>query len=1064
MVYNHLTTEFGWPDANDIFTPTEPGAKVLVQRTQNKLGRALEQQTGISGIRVGVLASDPDTSDAPLAIVCEFPTPVQETTLLAAHRLAWNFSRSLLLITIEPGIIRKWSCCDPPLTHADNSHRVEHQPEDSLHDLRSPELLPPVRFDLTQGQWREQQAAESLSWIDLVSGAFFRSHRNRFKREQRADTMLLSNLQEVRRTLQSMELEDKYIHDLLARMIFVQFLFDRKDSNNLAALNEYKLHDLYDEGILSNIYTSLADILENYDDTYALFDWLNQQFNGDLFPGDGGTPYKNKAAWHEEQQAVRPEHIHKLAEFVRGDMRMADGQLCLWRHYAFDVIPLEFISSIYEEFVSTETGVGVHYTRDYVVDLMLDRVLPWESDQWDVSILDPACGSGIFLVRAYQRLIYRWKYAHPGEDIPPATLRYVLEHNLMGIDSDSHAVRVASFSLYLAMCDEIDPRHYWSNPDRVRFPALRNKRIIQSDFFGESIPGFRTTEDAGTYDIVIGNPPWGSATLTKQAKQWMKDHTWNIANNDLGMLFIVKSTYLTKPDGLICMVQSTNALLANISGKAVRLRHKLFLDFKKVESVINFAAFRTTDVQLFTGVKVPTCVLTLRNAAPDGDSFVYECPKPLYTGEDTIRILIDEQDTHFIYPHDVIEEPSLWSILMWGGERDRDLIRRLKRYTNLEQMKAQELVHTRRGITPGDRAKKQDELLGKRYVDTTAFSKTANLYLDAHELDPIVDPFIDSSESTDLRAFQLPQLLIKTSWIQRTQRFQAKMVQAPPDIGGVMCSKSLLSVHTPQQDDALLETCCVCFNSIFATYYLFLTSGRLAFDRSEPRIQELQQLPIPNASPHSLEGLNTPEAIDQRVYELFGFQEADSMLIEDMVQYTLADFKGKGNRPGYQPTHRSCQEEATRQLEPELSAYCEVFLKVLKATYGQDKSIGAVIFSEAAHPTLPMRMVGICLNDSSLNVVHVESFESREVRQRILELHRLSQHSDHPSIVYQRCLRTYDSKQIGDDTALIIHIVKPDSIRYWTRSMALRDADEVVADLMMWATSSADMEKIRRST
>ena len=80
--------------------------------------------------------------------------------------------------------------------------------------------------------------------------------------------------------------------------------------------------------------------------------------------------------------------------------------------YSFDVVPLEFISSIYEEFV---TAKGAHYTPGYLVDFMLDEVLPWGGEQWDLKILDPACGSGIFLVKAYQRLIQRWKNAHPDQ-------------------------------------------------------------------------------------------------------------------------------------------------------------------------------------------------------------------------------------------------------------------------------------------------------------------------------------------------------------------------------------------------------------------------------------------------------------------------------------------------------------------------------------------------------------------------------------------------------------------------------------------------------------------------
>jgi hypothetical protein len=178
------------------------------------------------------------------------------------------------------------------------------------------------------------------------------------------------------------------------------------------------------------------------------------------------------------------------------------------------------------------------------------------------------------------------------------------------------------------------------------------------------------------------------------------------------------------------------------------------------------------------------------------------------------------------------------------------------------------------------------------------------------------------------------------------------------------------------------------------------------------------------------------------------------MLIEDMVQYTLADFKGKGNRPGYQPTKRWQQDGANGRAEPELQSYCEVLRKVLKAAYGQDKSIGTVILSETAQSKLPVRMVGVYLNDPSLNMVEVVPLESQQLRHRLLELHKMAQDSENPHVIYQRCIRTYEAKQVQGAPVLLVHIIKPDQVRYWTRSMALRDGDEIAADLMVWGASS----------
>ena len=126
-------------------------------------------------------------------------------------------------------------------------------------------------------------------------------------------------------------------------MIFVQFLLDRKDQDGNPALTVGKLHRLKKEGRLTEVHSSFASVLRNYDDTYSLFDWLNSKFNGDLFPGKGDTRDERLLGWERETAVVKPKHLHVLADFIRGDLDMASKQMCLWPQYAFDVIPLEFI-------------------------------------------------------------------------------------------------------------------------------------------------------------------------------------------------------------------------------------------------------------------------------------------------------------------------------------------------------------------------------------------------------------------------------------------------------------------------------------------------------------------------------------------------------------------------------------------------------------------------------------------------------------------------------------------------------------------------------------------------
>ncbi len=472
-------------------------------------------------------------------------------------------------------------------------------------------------------------------------------------------------------------------HDLLARVIFIQFLFQRRDSSGQPALNEGMLRRLREEEhVLSKRYTSLPEILADKSDAYNLFRWLNEKFNGDLFPGKAATEEEREAEWQAEMRQVSPEHLRLLAQIAGGETEMKSGQKSLWPYYSFDTMPLEFISSIYEMFVDTDaqeeadakkkTGAktkvdakrkGTHYTPGYIVDAVLDGVLPWDDKQWDLRILDPACGSGIFLVKAFQRLVHRWRLAHPGREPPAALLKRILERNLVGVDIDPHAVRVASFSLYLAMCDEIDPRHYWT---QVKFPRLRNTRLVHGDFFDEGIPGIRTKGDAGAYDVVVGNAPWGKDTMTPHARTWSSENDWEISNEGIGTLFLPKAAVLTKPAGRVRMIQPAGSLLFNGLSTAVRFREKL-LDTYKVDEIVNLSALRFVLFSRRSRKAIsPACIVTLSASKPDGAPIQYISPKAQCTTEDSYRIVVEPRDVHAVPLAEALHEASVWTALMWA--------------------------------------------------------------------------------------------------------------------------------------------------------------------------------------------------------------------------------------------------------------------------------------------------------------------------------------------------------------------------------------------------------------
>ena len=1016
----------GWPSPDRILNPNGTGASVFAARVRDKIGRTMGRFSDSDDVRIGVLMADSDSSasEPPLAIVAESKSAISSDSLRELHRLSWNFSHVPTVITLEPNLLRAWSCCEAPdpARHM-TDYMIQSIPADRLSNIADD---------------ADVHAARSLHWINLVSGRFFVEYSSRFNRDGRADQTLLENLRYIRRQLANFGLDDDDIcHDLLARVIFVQFLFDRKDYEGNPALTETKLRDLRKSGILKNIHSSFDSILSDYEDAYRLFDWLNGKFNGDLFPGRGDSADARADGWAREKKVVGADHLALLADFVRGDLNMPDGQFCLWPQYAFDVIPLEFISSIYESFVGERAArEGIYYTPPYLVDFVLDCVLPWEGCTWDLKIIDPACGSGIFLVKAFQRIVHRWRSCNEGKPIRADTLRRILERNIFGVDKDAHAVRVACFSLYLAMCDEIEPRYYWT---RVTFPPMRERRLVSSDFFRENEDGFDTKEDGGSYDLVIGNAPFGSETSTDEAEAWAngEGRTWFVPNKDIGTLFLVKSALLVSSTGKVALVQSANALLYNVR-KALDFRKKLLATYR-VESIYNLSALR---FRLFrrrhtkNSTIAPVCVVIMGRDKPRSDhTIVYISPKSLRPRGDDISIVIDPHDRHEVAVDDAISDQLVWSKLMWGSARDLQLLKKLQSFPNLKRLEATQVVRSQRGVVRGDKMRIADYLDGLKFFDEKHFPEGSVVFLDTDRL-PTVDGLrVHSRDSTSLDAFSWPQLLVKLSWTANIRRFQARMNRSINQ-KGVLCNRSHISVHGPA---SVLEAACIAHNSKVALYFQFLTSGRFSAYRPEPSKEDILEVPIPYAESGLLDGVRNFRSLDQKAYDLFRLTDAERVLVEDTIDYAISDLR-RAQSSRIDPSKAFGDAPAS---DTDLKAYCSYFLRVLSAGFGNDDFASATVF-RCVEEEIPYRLVAFSLHGARSRIEYRDS-NLTDILQQFDRLDRSVQGKS-GGIYHRRVARLYEVH----DGSPSVFVVKPNERRFWTRSMGLRDGDEVSMDLFRW--------------
>ena len=1026
MTLARAVAVLGWPDETSILDPSGEGPAVNVALARKKVGHSLTELEGGHNAQVGVLSADPEanTTEAPLALVCAFQQQVPESTISEIHRLAWNFCRTPLLLTVDTERLRAFTCCEPPA------------PPQTIHELPAELREASYHFgdELQHEPSLVDEASHSLHWLELVSGRLFKKNEQRFSSSKRADVLLLSNLHIVRNRLHNDGLDYDVIHDLLARIIFIQFLFDRRDSDGQTALNPNYLARLHRSGVLSRSYRNLTEILANHEDCYNFFWYLDDRFNGDLFPEPDGVPLERSEARDSEKSLVKSGHLQILSHFVSGRMEMTSGQLSLWPSYSFDIIPLEFISSIYETFVTKKTGTV--YTPAHLVDFVLDGVLPWKGVDWNLRILDPACGSGIFLVKAYQRLIHRWKNANPDQRIPSAVLRSLLEGNLFGVDNDSHAVRTASFSLYLAMCDEIEPRYYWT---QVRFPSLRNRSLLARDFFDEDTSGIHTEENDASYDIVVGNAPWGRNSATCLSLAWARKHRWRTSYGDIGPLFLAKSASLVKTDGKVSLIQPGSTLLFNHSSPARETRERIFYELTVTE-VVNLSALR---FGLFRKSVGPAVIVTLLPGRSTNQTFQYICPKPArYSGSDDFRITIDRYDVHDVLPHEAVTMPIVWSALIWGGRRDVALLERLSRLATIGKYKRKRRLTTRQGIYRGKKEVERPAILGKRILRADEFPEDVFLQLSPLNLEINSDPFTHEKDSTNFEAFEPLQLLVKMAWTIEEGRYRAVMVT--PSTEGVLCTRHYISVHAAEEDREILESACLSYNSAVAVYYLFLRSGRFANYRPEPYVWELLDVPIPNKAGPSIGEITCRKKIEEVVEELFEFRPAERVLIEDALKYALADFKGDSVSPGRSPTDREAADGRPQMLD----SYCDWFLRVLKAGFGVEKDICATVYVEDAEQRLPVRMVAFHLGIRREMEVLEEPIAAGNLAEQLKRIYGMLVDNVDNTFSFRRIARVFDVWTIGGRSIPTVLVVKPDEARYWTRSVAMRDADEVSSEIL----------------
>ena len=485
------------------------------------------------------------------------------------------------------------------------------------------------------------------------------------------------------------------------------------------------------------------------------------------------------------------------------------------------------------------------------------------------------------------------------------------------------------------------------------------------------------------------------------------------------------------------MIQSANSLLFNISGPAVEFRKALFSQHR-VRKIYNLSALRFSVFKRKTHTKEtsvsPCCVAILERTAPSREDVIsYVSPKHTVPLLDEFTIVIEPQDRKTLTVAEAIEDPAIWSKLMWGTRRDLQLVDKLNTFPTVEKIDG---LVSRQGVKFGDRKKTIAAYKDMQIFNDRMFPFDSTFpFLDVEGFPRFGNVAVDSRASTDVAAFAWPQLIVKQSWNKPSGRFHARLTRSARQTG-LLCNESYYSLHSACRSD--LEAACLVFNSYLAVYFLLLTSGRFVFI-PKPSKSELLGLPLPPRAPDQLGEVRSHAEIDPIVFELFNLKDAERVLIEDMMGFTLSDFLEGERSIGRQSTNADHNGD-----ELHLRSYCSFFIRVLKAGFGADKPIAATIF-QSDKERMPYRLIAFTLGGESAESIDVKRIGSAELLNEFHQLNLGSKGKD-GGIYNQRFVRIYDASS-GIPT---VFIIKPDQKRFWTRSTGLQDADEVALDLFTW--------------
>lgn len=701
---------------------------------------------------------------------------------------------------------------------------------------------------------------------------------------------------------------------------------------------------------------SFFDVLKSGDPecVLRLLRTLEERFNGDVFGLPTGLTLTKSA-------------LRQFAQLV--EARTLKKQRYLWDQFSFAHLPVEVISHLYQRFVKGSTAV---YTPQFLASLLLDYAMPYDKLTGQERVLDPACGSGVFLVGAYRRLVavYRAKR----RTVPDVkTLKSILKNQIFGVETDENAIDLTAFSLALAVCDSLKPNVIWNE---LRFDPLRGNNLLEADFFDTEFGG-RNENTSGAFDVVIGNPPFASQ-LSPAADTVRRRISKSVVipDNQIAYLFLKECFRLLTPGGQLCLLQPSG-FLYNL--KASRFRRQILNDHRII-SILDFSSI----TNLFSGAQVTTtCVVgSFEHAVTPVQHLTF---RRTFSTDQKVGFELDHYDRHLVPYELALHHGYVWKTNLLGGGRLITLAQRLSSLPSLSSYVESKQWDYGEGYNSGTGSPAQ-YLTGKPLVSPEDLEAGSNI-------DPERLPIVTETEfqrPRTSRLFESPLVLIG-------ETLELPMIYW--DAGPVAYRKQIVGVHSDKSHAPELKKF---FNVLSSSrevhrFWVVATSSRARVSMSTSLLKaDIDSLPYVHDSDDSP----------------FCFWE--KVLANDVTDY-LSSYVSQGQNSELLKRSASLDD---------LIEYSSLYVKMLGSIFDN---------LQADEPVFLNGLICQPFYFADEPAIEWLGPDCEE------QLRTLAFDNSRESLRTNRVVRYYHEN--------VVFIIKPDRLRYWIKSTAIRDADDTLIDL-----------------